>query len=409
VLSKSSLIYWLMEHQMQGTVFLTDLPPIENGGIATHSIAWTMASVLSRDVSLVLTRKYHRDISLEPLRKMLGEKLVVYPDLSLLGLRKFSESLRGLLDAALFFVAWPYLARKLRQNGVTRIIALCGNHWSFLPILWLIKQRSLLSLELYMVDDLPASSRMIGRNIEARWTEALESIVLPQIDKVYTISRGYKEHLERRYRMRSCTFLPVPVRTSTVLPRKQNPAAQLVRVIGFSGSLNQLYQEPLRDLHRTIKKLNKENGCQVFKLRFFVVRKPTHILNIFEDEEAMDFVVGLPNAKLLDALSHNWANFLPYSFHENQRLMVSTAFSCKIAEYLTAGRPIMVYGPEYASVPKYFIENNIPLVEINKTALEKLIHEVDKHNQAGLAARYQQLLEQYHSPEALRRNFGFCQ
>jgi glycosyltransferase involved in cell wall biosynthesis len=393
---------------MQKTAFLTDFPPIQNGGIATHSIAWTMAAVLARDLTFVLTRKYYRAVSLQPLREFLGDKLIVYPDCSFLGLRRVSEGLRGLLDAAVFLIIWPHLLRKLQRAGVTQIIALCGNHWSFLLILWLIKQSGSFRLSIYMVDDLAASSEMRGRKASAWLAEKMEGYILPKMDVVYAISKGYAEHLRNKYDLHNCSFLPVPVRNSTIVKHERRKADPNCRTIAFSGSLNELYREPLRELHQTIKGLNRDQGRSAYRLRFFVVRKPQCILDIFEDEEAMEFVEGLPNEKLLHALTDSWANFLPYSFSENLRAMVSTAFSCKIAEYLAAGRPIMVYGPAYASVPQHFIENNIPLVETNKGKVAKLIHEVEQHNHAGLIDMYQKMLDQYHSPEALRRNLGFA-
>ena len=389
------------------TVFISDLPPIENGGIATHSIAWTMASVLADDVTFVLTRKYHRRISLEPLRNLLGHKLIIYPDFSFLGLRSVSNFLRALFDACLFFIIWPALKRRLNRKGITRVIALCGNHWGFLPILWLIKRSGQFCVELYMVDDLPASAQMHGRKLEAWWTSQLESCILPKLDTVYTISKGYATRLQNQYHLKRCAFLPVPVRQVSIAGRERPTAERTCRIIAFSGSLNDLYREPLQELSTILKKLNLNQKAPTYRLRLFSARRPTNIVDIFGDNNDLELVVGLKNNELLDALSGSWANFLPYTFNEALRTMVSTAFSCKIAEYLLAGRPILVYGPDYASVPQHFMEHNIPLVETSRGNLTSLIDRVDMYPESFLKKKYQHMLNQYHSPMALRRHLRF--
>jgi glycosyltransferase involved in cell wall biosynthesis len=56
---------------------------------------------------------------------------------------------------------------------------------------------------------------------------------------------------------------------------------------------------------------------------------------------------------LQEALSGADILFLPYSFLESSRAAVETAFPSKIADYLAAAKPILVFGPRYSSLVRY--------------------------------------------------------
>jgi len=120
----------------------------------------------------------------------------------------------------------------------------------------------------------------------------------------------------------------------------------------------------------------------------------------------VEFFVGLPNHQLVQRLAANYANFLPYSFAPELRTMVSTAFSCKTSEYFAAGRPILVYGPPYGSVPRHFLEHDIPLVSTVRGELEKLIRSIEEFDTPALIERYGRLVSTYHSPAALRERLA---
>ncbi len=61
----------------------------------------------------------------------------------------------------------------------------------------------------------------------------------------------------------------------------------------------------------------------------------------------------LPQSELSDELATADILFLPYSFREIARDAVETAFPSKTADYLAAGKPLLVFGPEYSTLVRY--------------------------------------------------------
>jgi hypothetical protein len=60
----------------------------------------------------------------------------------------------------------------------------------------------------------------------------------------------------------------------------------------------------------------------------------------------------MPQSELPRILSSADILFLPYSFSQIARKAIETAFPSKIADYLAAGRPILVFGPK--CIPVWF-------------------------------------------------------
>ena len=61
----------------------------------------------------------------------------------------------------------------------------------------------------------------------------------------------------------------------------------------------------------------------------------------------------LPQSELSDELATADILFLPYSFREIARDAVETAFPSKTADYLAAGKPLLVFGPAYSTLVRY--------------------------------------------------------
>jgi hypothetical protein len=81
--------------------------------------------------------------------------------------------------------------------------------------------------------------------------------------------------------------------------------------------------------------------------------------------------------------------------------MVSTSFSAKFNDAIISGRPILVYGPEYASLPAYFRAEGLPLCVTEKGGLNNVFSEIEAHDGPDLISQYHDLVLRNHSPEAL--------
>ena len=196
-------------------------------------------------------------------------------------------------------------------------------------------------------------------------------------------------------------WLPLVIRAEQITYAPP-PASGETRYIGFSGSMNLLYRDALMELSQTVARLNQSTPHR-YKIALCVLGLPPDFREIFSDPTIMEVFQNLPNDRLVERLRQNYANFLPYSFRDSLKAMVSTAFSCKTSEYFAAGRPILVYGPAYASVPRLFLEISLPLVSTTPGGVEKLILEIEQSDTPELIERYRRVVDQFHSPAALRR------
>ncbi|MGA8430733.1 MAG: glycosyltransferase [Candidatus Sulfotelmatobacter sp.] len=117
----------------------------------------------------------------------------------------------------------------------------------------------------------------------------------------------------------------------------------------------------------------------------------------------------VPQSGLANALSDADILFLPYSFSEPARDAVETAFPSKTADYLAAGKPILIFGPEYSSLVRYASEQGFAEI-VNQSSPEALAAGIAKIAlspvyQAKLANRALEVFSANHDIERQRRKF----
>ena len=374
-------------------------PPVKDRATATYSVAWSLAKALEPVTGLLLTRRMHRWVEPERIASDIAAPVRKFKDAWRVGLMGFSEDLRGLVDTFLRAVQAPSLIREARERGCERIFMIGTNHWCALSMALLIGKLGGLPADLYLMDDLEASARMQGKPLKARVARRMERWLLPRFRQVWTICDGYAEHLREKYGVPAIT-LPLVIRQASAEYREA-PGGDGPVIIGYSGGVHGLYEEPLKALVAEIRRRNRQPGL-AYRLRLFVPSAPPGFLDFLGGDDAIEVVAGLDNAGLLAGLGDSHANFLPYSFEEKYRLMVSTAFSCKSAEYLACGRPILVYGPPHASVPRHFRAAGLPLVETAAGGIPALLDALAAHDGPALIAAYNALVRDFHAPASVR-------
>jgi glycosyltransferase involved in cell wall biosynthesis len=101
--------------------------------------------------------------------------------------------------------------------------------------------------------------------------------------------------------------------------------------------------------------------------------------------------------------------FLPYSFSEASRYAVESAFPSKTADYLAAGRPILVFGPRYSSLVRYAKEQGFAEVVDNcdedllARGIERILS--DSAYRSQLCKRSLAVFEQKHNIVRQRKEF----
>jgi glycosyltransferase involved in cell wall biosynthesis len=86
----------------------------------------------------------------------------------------------------------------------------------------------------------------------------------------------------------------------------------------------------------------------------------------------------VPQSGLHEELRHADILFLPYSFSENARAAVETAFASKTADYLAVGKPVLVFGPKNSTLVRYASEQGFAEIvdEFSATALARGIQNI---------------------------------
>ncbi len=393
---------------MERIWFWTDAPPKHENAYGNHGIARHLIAVLSGGIEMVLTRRYRRSFAkADIIAACAGKDVRFYPDTGVTGLRRFFPTLAAALDIILFVLWLPALCSRAKKSSATKCFILCGADTWFLIKIYLFQRFISFATEIYLVDDIEESASFGHNRVLAPYARQLLQLVLRQSSRVHAIAPGFVEHLDTRFGCHA-EWLPLP----SLTPPPSSPSLihgnAHQRSIVFIGGLNHLYADALRDLYEEICRFNNDAR-----------NKSTLTLKIISYADVKGFMQTLANQNFVEGyrnlsskarhahLADAYACLLPYSFLPEEHLMVSTSFSCKILEYFPAGRPILVYGPSYASIPRYFRENSLPLCATNRHQLSECLREIEAHQGPELIRRYRDVWEKYHSPTAIRKRlFG---
>ncbi|MGA2747418.1 MAG: glycosyltransferase [Verrucomicrobiota bacterium] len=382
-------------------VLVTDAPPLKEGGHGCSVLAWNWIQALGTDVKLVVTHRLLPNVELDTVSGGVPTPAMFYPDLARIrGVKRFG-SFKYLMEVGIFWLYGGRIARAITASGAERIFGFFGANPYFLPMIKLIAWRTGLPLDVYLVDDLEESCRKNGQMALAHWTRWYEPRALRRANRVFVISPGYVEHLQAKYGIHA-EWLPIAFPADDVNYSRYAPSDPDVRTVAYIGAVNPLYSGALREFLAAVAEWNRR------EIRF----KINVILLTYTESAVLEKDLAgygywearyrLETEERGEVLRRAWAVFLPYGFEEPIRTMVSTSFPGRLAECMTAGRPLLVYGPAYASLPRYFLENGLPLCAQSRSELETSLREIDRHDSPELIEKYQAVLTRYHSKEAIR-------
>ena len=381
-------------------VFYTDAPPLLEGGHGNNGVAVQILRSISGRLAFVLTRKFRRSISFNAIKKASGDtKVVLHPDASGYGIKKVSPLVGSVLDF-LIFAIWIVFSKEIRSKNNDWFI-LCGaDCWFLLHILLL--QKLGISTHIYLVDEIEASSKYQQPKWVQLWIKPTLGLILKNSASVFAISEGFVDYLKSEFQC-NAHWLALPSQNAPLAPVILPKSNKSTRNIVFIGGLNHLYLSALKDVYEEISAFNaKSNSGLPWKLEILSYCPPDALLSLLSNQEHLIFHHNLPNQKCIELMSQASACFLPYSFSESERIMVTTSFSCKILEYFASGSPILVYGPDYASIPRYFIKENLPVYTTNRNELRQALSDLAEIRSSDYLAKYHAVWKKYHSPEAFK-------
>jgi len=352
-------------------------------------------------VRLVVAHRLLAPVELDKVSGGIPTPAMFYPDLARIrGVKRFG-SFKYLMEVGLFWLCAGRVAKAIMASGAERIFGFFGANPFFLPMIKLIASRTGLPLDVYLVDDLEESCRMNGQMALARWTRWFEPRVLRRADRVFVISPGYRDHLKQKYGL-DAQWLPIPIRVEHLVYRPFTKSDAEIREIVVLGAINWLYLSALKEFFEVVQEWNAQPDSFRIKIVIITYSEPGSVKKEFGSYSDWELHYRASDEEVRGRTKQAWAVFLPYSFDDSVRVMVSTSFPSRLAECAVAGRPLLVYGPAYASLPRYFLENGLPLCAQSRSELETNLREIDRHDSPELIEKYQAVLTRYHSKEAIR-------
>lgn len=384
-------------------VFYTDAPPLLEGGNGNSGIAIEIINSIRERLACVLTRKCRRSISLNAIQHACaGKQLVLHPDASGYGIKKISPFVGSVLDF-LIFAIWIMFSKNIPSKKRDWFI-LCGaDCWFLLHILLL--QKLGISTHIYLVDEIEASAKHHQPKWVRFWIKPALALVLKNSASVFAISEGFVDYLRFEFQCKA-RWLPLPTQNAPAAPVILPSGNRSTRNIVFIGGLNYLYLRALKDLYEEICEFNAKTSSGLpWKLEILSYCSPDSLLSLLPDQKHLYFHKNLPTSERILRMSQACACFLPYSFSESERVMVTTSFSCKILEYFKSGSPILVYGPAYASITRYFCKENLPVCTTNRSELQQALYQLETIRSSDYLAKYKSAWEKNHSPKAFKNIF----
>jgi len=128
-------------------------------------------------------------------------------------------------------------------------------------------------------------------------------------------------------------------------------------VILFAGAITDSVQDSLKLLAEIVVtgKL-QAYGIQSAELHLYTQLNPEKIRDWGWDRPSISVHGWVSQEELQGVLRSADVLFLPFSFSESSRYAVERAFPSKTADYLAAGKPILVFGPRYSTLVRYATE-----------------------------------------------------
>ncbi len=382
-------------------VFLSDAPPLRAGGTGCQVLARDWLQVMGDQTRLIVTHRTLFGSDRAQIEQGQPAPVRYYYNFGVLRLGRL-PLLRRCLEWLAFLLALPRLARAARRSGASRIFALSGGAPGFLLFAWGLAAASGLPLDLYLVDDYEEFTRHGSQAYLAPAVRYFERRFLRRADRVFAISPGYVDHLWTKYGQRA-HWLPVLAQGGVARWQPFRADTPDERCLVFVGSISFLYEESLVDLYQAVAAWNQQDRAFRLRLKLITRYRPESLLRRLGSTADLDLVLDATDAAKVRHVTGAWALVLPYSFAPQDEVFVTTSFSYKFTDAITAGRPIIVYGPPYASLPRYFREENLPLQADSAAALPDSLARIASVDRPETSALYAALIERHHSPQVLRR------
>jgi len=261
-----------------------------------------------------------------------------------------------------------------------------------------------------IVNDSFVSGSASPSNFSRKMLGYLTRKVLRNAAHIYAVSPEMQRLIFQECGVEAEVQLP----STTAPPRSDESQAQIARedgpVILFGGTSGYEVRDCLDLLADLIATGQlKEYGMSEAKLHLCTALTDAELRTRGWDRHGIVSRGWVPQSELPQVLSSADILFLPYSFLESSRGAVETAFPSKIADYLAAGKPILVFGPRYSSLVRYASEQGFAEIvdEFSPAALASSIQKIvfSPTYKERLAARALEVFAANHDIRCQRQKF----
>jgi len=277
------------------------------------------------------------------------------------------------------------------RSPASHLFALEGSDPEVLARLDRIAAKAGKDFSVYLVDDFEWTMRLNGKSeAEIARVSAQMRLSLRRAAHTFAITDELGQLLESQFGI-------APVTLPLVFEPQPRPVVPVKDQIIFLGSVNFLYADALRTLIDAITQVRAATGRDL-TLRFTSA-------SAVEALGPLPGFVTIARIEGAQALAREIAAslfaFLPYSFDEKLKTMVTTSFPSKSMEYFAYARSIVVHAPEYSNSSRLFVRHHLPTVTASQQDLRQIIeaHLISPPDHNGL---YRGYLERFHAPAAAR-------
>jgi hypothetical protein len=380
----------------------TDAPPLGGEGTGMSVLAHNFLAALGSNVSGYLTRRYYKRLSTELIGRDLSAERFLGWDCAGLKLRFVHGRHRRQLDHLLlraWLAAHPAGRWRTAIAQADEVVGLSGSDWRFLNRLQLLAKVVSRPYSVYVVDDFEESVQLVATAKELAECRKVVQGCLRQASRVFAICPGMAARIARLYGIESQVLYPVA--DSFSVP--DLPEVALKPRLVYVGSLNHLYLSVLREVADLLA-VGHAEGRSKWKLHL-ITRDEKTFQREFANHPAITVDHTCDRARLRSEVACSELVLLPYSFDPQHRLMVESSFPSKFTDAIPAKRPILAYGPGYASIIHHLRMAGLPYVATSRSELLELLTTAPWAVDEKWRKAYADAGQRFHSNAAFRAVF----
>lgn len=238
----------------------------------------------------------------------------------------------------------------IKRERIDNILAF-SNEGDMLIASYILHKITKLPLSLYMLDVYEEMVRLRVRKVMAR---IFEKRIFGAADRVFVMSENLKAHYLKKYNLQT-EFMPHPVVLSDYQGPVDNNDTNGDKVVLYTGNVW------IPQIESLVAMCNVVNSMEGIKFVVYTDRSAEELKG--KEIYGRNVVVRFARHSQIPEIQRKAdILYLPLAFNSPFPLMIETASPGKMPEYLAAGRPILVYAPDYSYIAQHARRHGFGLV-----------------------------------------------